>query len=102
MEWDVIGTKKLFHQLAKSYRKGQQQRPFTIKIKDSDEIIRATEDTRGPWQHGFRKGVGTCDMIFALRQLIEKHWEFNQPLNVAFLNLEKAFGRIPKVNYGRH
>ena len=239
MERDVIGTKKLIYQLAKSYRKGQQQHPFTIKMKDSDEIItepeevktcwtdylsnllnvdtpgndgigesrfednmnieeitedevkravdrsrngkapgcdiipneiyktgnkamicrltklfntaystgripeewgkaeiypiykqkgdylkcenyrgislmchvaklyesvlearlrRATEDKLGPWQHGFRKGVGTCDMIFALRQLIEKHWEFSKPLYIAFLDLEKAFDRIPRGN----
>ncbi len=37
MKRDVIGTKKLIYQLAKSYRKGQQQRPY--KTKDSDEII---------------------------------------------------------------
>ena len=28
-------------------------------------------------------------MMFALRQLIEKHWEFNHPLYVAFLDLEE-------------
>ena len=27
-------------------------------------LRRATEDKLGPWQHGFREGVGTCDMIF--------------------------------------
>ena len=61
-------------------------------------LRRATEDKLGPWQHGFRKGVGTCDMIFALRQLIEKHWEFNKPLYIALLDLQKAFDRIPRGN----
>ena len=64
-------------------------------------LRRATEDKPGPWQHGFRKGVVTCDMVFALRQLIEKHWEFNQPLYVAFLDLDKAFDRIPRGNLWR-
>ena len=59
-------------------------------------LRRATEDKLGPRQHGFRKGVGTCDMNFALRQLIEKHWEFNKPLYIAFLDLEKAFDRIER------
>ena len=37
-------------------------------------LRRATDDKIGPRQQVFRKGVGTCDMIFALRQLIEKIW----------------------------
>ena len=61
-------------------------------------LRRATEDKLGPWQPGFRKGVGTCGMIFALRQLIEKHWEFNKPLYIAFLDLEIVFDRIPRGN----
>ena len=61
-------------------------------------LRRATEDKLGPWQHGFRKGVDTCDMIFALRHLIEKHWEFNKPLYIAFLDLEKALDMIPRRN----
>ena len=54
------------------------------------------EERLGPWQHGFRKGVGTTDMIWALRLVIEKHWEYNQPLFIAFLDLEKAFDRVPR------
>ena len=61
-------------------------------------LRRATEDKLGPWQHGFRKGAGTCDMIFALRQFIENHWEFNKHLYITFLDLEKPFDRIPRRN----
>ena len=35
-------------------------------------------------------------MIWALRLVIEKHWEYNQPLFIVFLNLEKAFDRVPR------
>ena len=34
-------------------------------------------------------------MIWALRLVIKKHWEYNQPLFIAFLDLEKAFDRVP-------
>ena len=54
------------------------------------------EERLGPWQHGFRKGVGTTDVIWALRLFIEKHWKYNQPLFIAFLDLEKAFDRVPR------
>ena len=35
-------------------------------------------------------------MIWALRLVIEKHWEYNQPLFIAFLDLEKGFDRVPR------
>ena len=42
------------------------------------------------------RGTGTTDAIFGVRQLIEKHREKkNSPLHIAFLDLEKAFDRIP-------
>ena len=57
------------------------------------------EERLGPWQHGFRKGVGTTDMIWALRLVIEKLWEYNQPLFIAFLDLENAFDRVPREKF---
>ena len=53
MESDVIGTEKLIYQLAKSSRKGQQQRPFPIKMKDSDEIITEPEQVKKFWTDYF-------------------------------------------------
>jgi len=50
----------------------------------------------GPWQHGFRPHRSTKDMIFTLRRIMDKHWEFNQPLYIAFIDLEKAFDRVPR------
>ena len=35
-------------------------------------------------------------MTFVLRQLMEKHWEYDMPMYLAFLDLEKAFDRVPR------
>ena len=48
-----------------------------------------------PNQTGFRPGCGTTDAIFALRILAEKHREKKLPLHIAFVDLEKAFDRVP-------
>ena len=46
-------------------------------------------------QCGFVKGTSTSDAIFATRMLIERHREKRKPLHIAFLDLEKAFDRVP-------
>ena len=48
-------------------------------------------------QCGFMSGRGTTDAIFIVRQLQEKHLAANKPLYMAFVDLEKAFARVPRV-----
>ena len=45
-------------------------------------------------QCGFMSGRGTTDAIFIVRQLQEKHLTANEPLYMAFVDLEKAFDRV--------
>ena len=47
-------------------------------------------------QCGFMSGHGTTDTIFVVRQLQEKHLAANKPLYMAFVDLEKAFDRVPQ------
>ena len=47
-------------------------------------------------QFGFVPGRGTTDAIFVIRQLQEKYLAANKRLYVAFVDLEKAFDRVPR------
>ena len=61
-----------------------------------DERFRVTAKI-GKQQYGFMRGGGTIDdAIFIERQLQEKSLEGNQKLYCAFVDLEKAYDRIPR------
>ena len=47
-------------------------------------------------QCGFRAERGTCDMLFVARQLQEKCREQHRDLHMAFVDLSKAFDRVPR------
>ncbi|KAI5754231.1 hypothetical protein M8J77_006965 [Diaphorina citri] len=55
------------------------------------------EETLNEEQHGFRPGRSTNDLIFTIRQLMEKHYEYDKPLWIAFLDIKKAFDAIVRV-----
>nr|XP_014353239.1 PREDICTED: LOW QUALITY PROTEIN: uncharacterized protein LOC106706591 [Latimeria chalumnae] len=50
-------------------------------------------------QHGFRKGRGTTDMIFAARQLQEKCRDQNVDLYCVFVDLTKAFDTVSRESF---
>ena len=47
-------------------------------------------------QCGFRKGRGCVDMIFVLRQLVEKTCEHDDTLFILFVDLKKAYDSVPR------
>ena len=51
---------------------------------------------RRPQQSGFTSSRGTADAVLALRLLAEIHWEFRQPLNVAYIDLKAAFDSVDR------
>ena len=47
-------------------------------------------------QYGFMPGKSTSDAMFALRMLMEKYREGQKELHCVFVDLEKAYERVPR------
>ena len=60
-----------------------------------DKLLRERIDI-DEMQFGFVPGCGTTDAIFLLRQLQEKYLGKRKNLYLAFVDLEKAFDRVPR------
>jgi len=60
-----------------------------------EQRIRQQIDT-DDMQFGFMKGKGTTDAIFVVRQMQEKFRAKGKKLYFGFVDLEKAFVRVPR------
>jgi len=50
----------------------------------------------GDYQGSFRPGRLTTDLIFIVRQLIQKTWEFNKEMHILFVDFQKAYDSIQR------
>ena len=75
----------LLPQIGKIYERILEQR---LRICVEKEL--------GEWQYGFRPGRSTMDLIFTLKIMLEKAWEWDIDMFTVFLDLEKAFDRIQR------
>ena len=100
-DWEESQMVHIFKQkgdiLACSNHRGIKLTEHGLKILERvlDERFRDIVNI-GRQHYGFMKGKGTVDAIFIIRQLQEKKLEGNQKLFCAFLDLEKAYDRIPR------
>ena len=51
-------------------------------------------------QYGFMPGKSTTDALFALRVLMEKYREGQKELHCVFVDLEKAYDKVPREEVG--
>ena len=61
-----------------------------------ERLQKVAEDELSGSQCGFRKGRSCTDMIFTVRQLVEKSWEHAAKFNLTFIDLKKAYGLSSK------
>ena len=73
---------------------------ITIWERIIDRRLRE-ETTIGDEQFGFMPGRGTTDAIFAVRQLMEKRRGKQKGLHIKFIDLEKAYDRVPRQEVWR-
>ncbi len=45
-------------------------------------------------QAGFLSGRSTIDQVFILKMVMERSREFNQPLHICFIDLQKAYDSV--------
>ncbi len=79
---------------------------YLITIKLTDQVMKLLERVLDSlirqmvnideMQFGFVPSRGTSDAAFIIRQLGEKHLSSNKLLYIAFVDLEKAFDRVPR------
>ena len=59
-------------------------------------LRRRVECDFGEEQQGFRKGRGTADGMYVLRQMVGKRLEVQDSMALGLVDLEKAFDTIPR------
>ena len=59
-----------------------------------DRIRDGLEDRLSPEQAAYRRGRGTSEQIYILRNILEQSMEWQAPLYVSFIDFKKAFDSI--------
>lgn len=53
-------------------------------------------DIVGEYLCGFRKGKSIIDRIYTMRQIAEKHYEYNNDLHLLYVDFKQAYDSISR------
>ena len=97
-DWQESFIVNLYKGKEDALNRGNYRRLKLIEqvMKVLERVVEGLIRQRVEMQCGFMSGRGTTDAIFIVRQLQEKHLAANKPLYMAFVDLEKAFDRVPR------
>ena len=101
LDWQESYIVSLYKGRGDALDRGNNRGPKVIEhvLKVLERVVESLIRKRveiNDMQFGFMPGRGTTDAIFILRQLQEKHLAANKTLYMAFVDLEKAFDRVPR------
>jgi len=71
--------------------------PTTYKISSNillSKLIPYAKDIIGDHQYGFRHNSSNIDHISCIRQILEKKWEYSEPVHQFFIEFKKAYDSV--------
>ena len=76
---------------------GRSLLPTTYKILSNlllSRLIPYAKEIIWDHQCGFRRNRSTIDLIFCIRQILEKKWEYNEEVHQLFIDFKKAYDSV--------
>jgi len=71
--------------------------PTTYKILSNillSRLIPYAKEIIGDHQCGFRRNRSTIDHVFCIHQILEKKWEYSEPVHQLFIDFKKAYDSV--------
>ena len=71
--------------------------PTTYKVLSNillSRLIPYAKEIIGDHQCGFQRNRSTIDHIFCIRQILEKKWEYSEPVHQLFIDFKKAYDPV--------
>ena len=97
MEGIIIPIHKKGDKTDCSNYRGISLLPTSYKILSNillSRLIPYGKEIIGDHQCGFRRNRSTIDHIFRIRQILEKKWEYNEPVHQLYIDFKKAYDSV--------